>query len=294
MPTTVSKFVEKCNEVYEAKPKYQNGASDLSECDCIGMDKYSFRQNGVKFSSTGTNWSFRNQVDNIRELKSADQLQVGDVVFKAYAPGESGYNLPEKYQQGGSGYNGDLNDYYHIGTVKSVNPLQIIHMTSPTAKMDTTLKNKGWDYAAQWKKDYISDYSPEPQPVPPEPTPPTPEPEMAVVWSENGKPVNSRKGPDETYPLSLAGKIPVDSMVTVNETTVNSQGEDWSKCDYTDPKGVKWKGIWIKSCFLKPVDEPEPETTTYTVHIPYLTADQADALIRQYPGAWKTVEQAVG
>jgi hypothetical protein len=184
-------FVEGCDDIYHAKPMYKNGASDLAECDCIGMDKYSFRKNGVKFSTTGTNWSFRNQVDNIRELKSADQLQVGDVVFKAYAPGETGYNLPAKYQQGGSAYNGDLNDYYHIGTVKSVNPLQIIHMTSPTAKMDTTLKNKGWDYAAQWKKDYISDYSPEPQPEPqpgPEPGPgPNPGPNPNPITDEPEK-----------------------------------------------------------------------------------------------------------
>lgn len=155
-----------------------------------------------------------------------------------------------------------------------------------------TIPNGGWNRVGLFTEQISYDgINPSPGP---QPTPPTPEPEMAIVWSENGKSVNSRKGPDESYPLSLAGKIPVDSVVTVNETTENSQGEMWSKCDYTDPKGVKWKGIWIKSCFLNPVDDTDPETTTYTVHIPYLTADQAYALIRQYPGAWKTPDNAVG
>ena len=57
-------------------------------------------------------------------------------MFKKRAPGDAYYDLPPRYQNGGADYNGDLNDYYHIGTVYSVNPLKIIHMTDPSAKVD--------------------------------------------------------------------------------------------------------------------------------------------------------------
>ena len=295
MATTISKYLDKCYEVYQAKPTYVKNQSNLRECDCIGMDKYSFRENNVAFSTTGTNYSFRKQVENIRAIKSESDLNVGDVVFKAYEPGESGWKLPDKYQQGGSEYNGDLNDYYHIGTVRSVNPLQIIHMTTPTAKMDTTLNKKGWDFAANWKKEYISDSpSPEPPgPTPPTPpTPPSPYPYDAVVTKDK---VNTRKGPDENYGQAKVGKLNAGDIVQVDDTTINDEGEDWSKCEYTDKKGAHWTNFWVKSCFLEPVDTPEPEPEPepepgedlWTVMIPGLTAAQADALIAQYPDAQK-------
>jgi len=155
MATTRKKFINKCEDIIVAKPVYLKGASNTKKCDCIGMIKYSMRENGVSFSTTGSNYTFRNQVTNIRKITGASVLKVGDVVFKALAPGDPYYDLPPKYKEGGSQYNGDLNDYNHIGAVKSVNPLEIIHMTSPTAKRDTSIGK--WKYAADMKSQYISD-----------------------------------------------------------------------------------------------------------------------------------------
>lgn len=47
------------------------------------------------------------------EIKSAD-LFVGEIVYKARKPGDSSYNLPDRYKADG----GDLLDYYHVGMVK--------------------------------------------------------------------------------------------------------------------------------------------------------------------------------
>lgn len=80
----------------------------------------------------------------VQNVKSASALQTGDIVFKAYAPGESGYNLPKRYKPGGAYYNGDLNDYYHVGVVTRTSPLQITHMTTPTVKVDTKIGK--WQY----------------------------------------------------------------------------------------------------------------------------------------------------
>ena len=373
MATTREQYVAKCNEIYEAQPTYKVGASDKNECDCIGMTKYGLRENGVKFSTTGTNYTMRNQVENVREINSVSDLAVGDVVFKALEPGDSNYALPDKYKPGGSGYNGDLRDYNHIGTVKSVNPLQIIHMTSPSAKCDTKIGR--WRFCASLKKEYISDEpgpgpeppvppepaktkyvyaengkpvnlrkspnkgaalvdripvgeevewlkgedgwsylkwkgkygwmmdeflvdempGPGPSPEPPEPTP-TPTPvvhEYAMVWSENGKAVNTRKGPDESYAQSMAGKIPVGEIVEVIGDTTNKQGEDWCKIVWKDPRNATWT-CWMKACFLKPVGSPDPEPEpepdpgeeTFAVVIPDLSEDEALEIKQKYPGAY--------
>lgn len=245
MSTTREKYVAKCWEVRKAEPVYQNGASSLKECDCIGMTKYGLRENGVKFSTTGTNWTIRNQVDNVRDIHSVSDLHVGDVVFKALNPGDSGYNLPAKYQPGGSGYNGDMTDYNHIGTVASVNPLQIIHMTGPTAKTDTKIGR--WKKVASLKKEYISD-GPEPSPDPgPDPEPsqePTPVSKTMYVYAENGKPVNMRTKPSKQ--AALVERVPVGASVI------------WQKDDGNGWAYVKYHGFvgWMMDCYL--VNEPTP------------------------------------
>ena len=264
MATTVNKYLEKCQMVVDAKPAYKKGASSLTECDCIGMDKYAFRECDVKFSTSGTNYTARNQVDNLRPVSSASELNVGDIVFKAKSPDENGYNLPAKYYPGGSEYNGDLLDYYHIGTVKSVSPLQIIHITSPTAKTDTKLGK--WGYAAEWKKEYISN-SPVPEPEPgPEPQP-DPEPKTAIVYAPTGNTVNMRSSPKTTSPL--VERVPIGETVVILQF-----GDEWCRVQW------KWFKGYMQTRFLIFNEIPAP---IYTVTISGLTKEQAEILCSEYP-----------
>ena len=267
MATTIERYLDKCQEVVDARPTYKNGASDLKECDCIGMDKYAFRECGVSFSTSGTNYTLRNQVEDIHEIISTSDLKIGDVVFKVRKPGEKGYDLPEKYQKGGSGYNGDLYDYYHIGTVKSVYPLQIIHMTTPTAKTDTKIGK--WAVAAKWTEQYIRSGEPEPEPTPE----PTPEPDIAVVWADNGKPVNLRARPSRA--AALIDRVPCNSKVVV----LSNDGE-WSH--------VRWQ---VHTGYMMTQFLILPETVLYTVTIPHLSKEDAEALKAQYPGTDITEER---
>jgi hypothetical protein len=211
------------------------------------MDKYAFRECGVSFSTTGTNYSARKQVDNLRQIVGTSDLNIGDIVFKANNPGDSGYDLPDKYREGGAEYNGDLRDYYHIGTVKSVYPLQIIHMTSPTAKTDTKIGK--WEYVAAWKKTYIKDAepAPEPAPEPPEPEPqPEPQPALpAVVTSENGRPVNLRDQPSRF--AQLVDRVPVGEAVDV----IENSGE-WCQVNWNG------KGGYMMTQFLDFSDDAKP------------------------------------
>lgn len=225
MSTTREKFVSKCEVIVQAKPVYKLGCSGTMECDCIGMVKYGLHKNGVEFTTSGTNWTFRNQVDDIRVIHSVADLKFGDVVFKLKTPTDTGYNLPSKYRPGGSAFDNDLNDYCHIGVVKSVSPLKIIHMTSPTAKTDTTIGK--WKRAACLKSRYISD-SPAPTPEP-EPKP-TPTEDTATVYAETGRYVKMRREPSTK--CGLYEEVPIGATVKIVEF-----GYEWTKIDYGSRKG---------------------------------------------------------
>ena len=222
MATTIDKFISGCEQIVQAKPEYALGCSDKKKCDCIGMVKYGLRVNGVTLTTTGTNWTYRNQVENKRKITGTASLKKGDVVFKSRAPGESGYNLPAKYRQGGSAYNGDLNDYCHIGVVASVSPLRIIHMTSPTAKTDTVIGK--WKWAAELTQQYISGITPEPAPEP------APYGDTAIVVAESGRWVKMRKEPSTS--CRVYDEVPVGANVQIV-----SHGYDWTRINYGKRKG---------------------------------------------------------
>lgn len=238
MSATRDKFIEACDEIVKAKPEYKLGCSDKKQCDCIGMVKFGLRKCGVTLSTTGTNWTMRSQVTNVRPITSANVLLPGDVVFKSRNPGESGYNLPAKYQKGGSAYNGDLTDYCHIGVVKSVSPLRIIHMTSPTAKTDTVIGK--WKEAANLKSTYLDGGSSDKPVV--EPVEPTPcdDTEYAVVTAEKGHWVKMRAEPSTKCRL-------YDEIVVGARVKIVARGYEWTKISYG-----KRKGWYMMTKFLAP------------------------------------------
>jgi len=91
----------------------------------------------------------------MQTLESSPRLEIGMAMYKYYAPGEAGWNLPAAY----ANYP-DQNDYYHVGVVVSVSPLKIAHCTSWSGgsgiKIDTVIgkwrkggRLKKVDYAAE-------------------------------------------------------------------------------------------------------------------------------------------------
>ncbi len=117
-------------------PSYGKGGSGKdSTCDCIGLVIGAVRRCGGKWTGIhGSNWAARNAVSGLGPFRSAGELSPGDLVFKARAPGEKGYDLPDRYRAGS-----DRNDYYHVGVVLSASPLRIRHMTDPGPKTDTAI-----------------------------------------------------------------------------------------------------------------------------------------------------------
>ena len=146
MAVLQSVFLSKVREIDREAPVYRKGGSAIDgTCDCIGLIIGGIRRAGGKWTGThGSNYAARSAVSGLRRVSRAQELCVGDVVFKSRAPGEIGWALPAAY----AGHP-DQRDYYHVGVVLGVHPLDICHCTTPTTRHDNSLG--GWTYAARLK-----------------------------------------------------------------------------------------------------------------------------------------------
>lgn len=155
-----------------------------------------------------------------------DQIKISDwthlfaaaPVFKARSDLSK---LNASYRPGGKYYNPALPyDYYHVGLITALEPLTVIHATSPKARKDIlctrnkgesdvsyhdravkALLKAGWTWRALLNAvDY--DVPPVPEDPDPEPEPEYPVPgSTAVVFAENGLPVKMRAAPTTMSPL---------------------------------------------------------------------------------------------
>lgn len=226
----IEKFLDKVNVIYRSRPAYkQPGDGSDGTCDCIGLIIGAIRRMGLKWTGIhGTNWAARREFVHLKKINSASELEVGEAVLKAYEQGNSKWNLPARYRQGGKYYNGDMKDYYHVGVVTSVNPLRITHMTSPTVKVDTSLGK--WSYHGRLT--VLAQASNEASPAPnPKPVPDTPTTgSRAIIVSDNGLPVKLRQYPSTS--CRTWEKIHVGS-----EAEIIEPGDEWSKVNCAGRKG---------------------------------------------------------
>lgn len=139
-------FIATAMEIIAEGQAYVSGKDGShGECDCIGLIIGSLRRNGETWRGLhGSNYAARNEMDCLKPIVGNSDLVPGEVVYKSREPGQAKYKLPDRYMKGGSYYNGDLKDYYHVGIVISVYPLRILHMTSPKALTDTKLGKWAW------------------------------------------------------------------------------------------------------------------------------------------------------
>lgn len=216
---SVEQYVENVNKIYKKKPVYELGCDGSNgKCDCIGMCKGALRMAGVTASGlSGTNYAARYTLRNFKKINSVSELKVGDVVLKGrpYTKNDK-YPLPAKYLPGGASYNGDTTNYYHIGTVTHINPLEITHMTSPTAKKDTSLGK--WNYYGQLPQVSYGNN----------------EDEKVVVTVEyatvTGGSLNMRN--EKSVSSTKLASIPSGTRIAVTE-----HGSDWCKAIYNNYTG---------------------------------------------------------
>ncbi len=125
---------------------YKLGASgDGGECDCIGLIIGAIRLCGESWRGIhGTNYAARNEMRSLLRMADASELALGDLVYKAREPGQSGYALPSRYAS-----SSDQKDYYHVGVVTGLEPLEITHCTSVPGAIRRDSKLGQWRYAGR-------------------------------------------------------------------------------------------------------------------------------------------------
>ncbi len=233
-------FLVKVEEIAAEEPSYRSGGSGTDgTCDCIGLIIGAIRRAGGSWTGThGSNYSARSEMVDLLRANGAVDLSVGEVVYKAHEPGESGYKLPAKYRTGGRSYNGDLRDYYHVGVVESVSPLRIRHMTTPKPKLDTKLGKWAW-HGKLMKINYGSDG--EDSGGKPSGDEEDHGMQAATVWSANGGKVKLRASKvTGTAGYRLYDELPVGTAVEVV-----ARGDQWTQVNYG-----RRKGWYIQTVFL--------------------------------------------
>ena len=229
-------FVKRVLEIAETNPTYREGGDGSDgTCDCIGLIMGAL---GGKFDMHSTNYFARFELAiEPQPITDEDELQLGDLVFKARNANNPMYDLHERYKEGGRYFINDLLDYYHVGVVTGTSPLVITHCTQTNnvngiAKESTLV---GWthvgmvddlEYEGQWGE-------------------PAPVHDLAIVYSEDGNPVRMRKAP--TTASETIVKIPKGAQVEVTE-----RADGWSTILWNGKRG------YMMSEFLRVIGMVEP------------------------------------
>ena len=249
----VSDFLKNVQKIVDSNPTYRTGGDGSDgTCDCIGLIMGAL---GGKFDMHSTNWFARYQTFGL-ELINHDRYEpeVGDILYKARHPSNPKYDLHERYVTGRYA-TGDLTDYYHVGVVANVAPLEIAHCTSADnvngIAYDSTADT--WTHVGILKNvDYDETQADDGTNA---------EHGLAVVYSENGDPVRMRSKPTAEGGYNTVAKVPPGAPVEILE-----QAGEWA--------AVRWNGQrgYMMSKYLRVIGmtsiSPDPvQTGTVTITI---------------------------
>lgn len=223
-------FIAQVEAIAQASPVYRLGGDGSDgTCDCIGLVIGAIRRAGGAWTGThGSNYAARYEMRELLPVMDAGELCLGDVVYKARTPGQAGYALPERYKKGP-----DQRDYYHVGVVTAVEPLEITHCTGPGIVRDTKLGR--WTYRGRLEKvDYDGTEVVETMA------------QEAKVTAASGSTVKMRSKPSTSD--GLYWEVPVGAEVQVAEITGG-----WAKVRYGDRTG------YMMAAFLDMDGQEAPE-----------------------------------
>ena len=240
---------------------YRLGAAQRGEVDCSGAFVWAYGQHGASIYH-GSNRMARVEVVSLIPINVAN-IVPGMAAFKHHKPGEAGYDLPAGYLPDGDHYNGDLNDYYHVGLVDT----DISRVLNARDKADGFVSSpitQDWSHVALLKQ---VDYGDNQAPAPSYGT--------AVVYAANGAPVKLRK--------TASTRLPYLDLVPVGATVeLRGPGADgWTPVEYNGQNG------YMMSQFLAGTGSADD----YTLTLRHLTLAQAQSLAAQYPGNSPSITQ---
>ena len=133
-------------------PYVTPGTSNAKGIDCSGAFVYAYRQFGERIYH-GSNRIARIYCREMKRVTASTRLEPGMAIFKSRSDLS---RMKGEYKPGDAYYDPNLTeDFYHIGLVVSVEPLQIINATPPKVRIDDRLSR--WQWAGYLK---AVDYSP--------------------------------------------------------------------------------------------------------------------------------------
>lgn len=197
--------------------EYLNGGDGTGgKCDCIGLIIGALRLIGIAWPWThGSNYAARYRVRGLRAVASASALRLGELVFKSRSPGDNHYSLPSSYKG-----HPDRMDYYHVGVVTRLNPLEITHCSTGGIHRDGALG--AWRWAGELN---LVNYDEGAE------TPMEKALYQAAAYAEQGSTVNIRRSASIAAPVVYA--VPIGGTVDVLEET----NESWAKVRSGDKTG---------------------------------------------------------
>lgn len=239
-------FLQAIERIAAASPSYRLG-HDGSDglCDCIGLIIGGIRRAGGAWPGThGSNYAARQETQGLSPISTAGELSLGQVVYKASAPGGTPYSLPSRYAA-----HPDQNDYYHAGVVTSVAPLVITHCTGPGILHDSKLGR--WNYCGWLRR--VSREGDEPM--------------TATITAPSGNTVNLRTAPNG----SLLARVPVGASAEIL-----SQEDGWAKVTCQGHTG------WMMEKFIVTTSDDQPASITLT--LPHSAAQTLFAALAEQLG----------
>lgn len=208
---------------------YVWGSAKEGEVDCSGAFVWAYRQFGESIYH-GSNRIARKYV---LQLLPVSMAQPGMAAFKLREPGEEYYALPQGYMSGGAQYNGDLNDYHHIGLVDE-DPRYVLNAKSTADGFKRSPITEDWDCVAYLEAVEYDEQDGEPM-------------YEAVVIADSGSTVRMRKQPTTDSPTIV--KVPLGETVQVNES---AQG--WAQIEWNGNTG------YMMTKYLKEEEDTPPMT----------------------------------
>ena len=183
------KFLQCVRENAARVHEYESGGDGSGgKCDCIGLIIGAVKLAGGTWPGIhGSNWAARNAMSSFGHIADAREMFLGEIVYKAREPGEDKYALPDRYKD-----SGDLRDYYHVGVVTSVSPLEITHCTSVPGGIQRDSKIGNWRWGGELKYVDYDEGGGQMEPI-----------YQATVHADNDYPVKMRSKPSE---VSLIGE----------------------------------------------------------------------------------------
>ena len=234
---------------------YRLGAAQRGEVDCSGAFVWAYAQHGVSIYH-GSNRMARVEIVALIPINVAN-IVPGMAAFKHRTPDETGYDLPSAYKQGGAYFNGDLNDYYHVGLVDT-DTSQVLNARSTADGFVLSPISQGWSHVALLRQvDYSGDTS----------VPDVPAAGTATVYAANGLPVKLRRTASTALPY--LDQVPVGATVTLR----GPDQDGWTPVTYNGQDG------YMMSRFLTQAGDE----ASYDLTLHGLSLQAAQALAAAYP-----------